>query len=201
LYHAVFVRQQGVILRGRNDAHEDGCPAEFLPGAVEALEQLTGAGLYVLVMISRVRVRSWAGAGHISLQAWSPILQAVDADRGRIEAVCCDKGLAERRGHRPTTDVERIWPIAHERGIDLSTSYFVGNHLSDLEAGRLVGCRERYLVLTGHGRQELARCWLHGEQGFRIVFDLKAAAGDILLRERGPIAQAAPAATREVIVR
>jgi hypothetical protein len=66
---------------------------------------------------------------------------------------------------------------------------------------RLKGCRERYLVLTGRGRQELARCWLHGEQGFRVAFDLKAAAEGILRREQGAVVLPVPATARGLSTR
>ena len=68
-------------------------------------------------------------------------------------------------------------------------------------SGRLMGCWERYLVLTGRGRQELARYWLRGEQVFRVAFDLKAAAEGIVRREQGSVVLPVPAIARGLSTR
>jgi len=77
---------------------------------------------------------------------------------------------------------ELLRSAAREPGVELAQSYLVGDAAFDVEVGRLAGCRDRYDVLTGRGRQELARCWLRGERDFHVAFDLRAAADTILLR-------------------
>jgi histidinol phosphatase-like enzyme len=67
-------------------------------------------------------------------------------------------------------------------GLDLSQSYLIGDAETDMQAGQAAGC-ERYMVLTGRGRRQLVRCWLHGEQGFTVVSDLGSAVDAILRRE------------------
>ncbi len=201
MYHAVFVRQEGVILRARSDAREEGYLPEFLPGAKQALKSLADSGLCVVVMVPQPHASQWTEAGHTPAGACSYIAEAVGADRDQIDCVHWEVASSGRRGAWRGGDIELLWPAARERGIDPSMSYFVGDTVSDMEVGRLMGCRERYLVLTGRGRHELARCWLHGEQGFRVAFDLKAAAGEILLREQGPIAQPVPSTLREITTR
>jgi D-glycero-D-manno-heptose 1,7-bisphosphate phosphatase len=47
-----------------------------------------------------------------------------------------------------------ILRAAQEHNIDLSTSYFIGDKISDMEAGKAAGCHP-ILVLTGHGRDEV----------------------------------------------
>ena len=61
-------------------------------------------------------------------------------------------------------------------GFDPRESWMVGDHGSDLRLGRAVGART-ILVLTGHGREELAAG--AGEHADRVVADLGEAAAVI----------------------
>lgn len=46
-----------------------------------------------------------------------------------------------------------LWHAAGQYGIDLSTSFTVGDHPSDVELARRAGARSGVLLLTGHGYQ------------------------------------------------
>jgi D-glycero-D-manno-heptose 1,7-bisphosphate phosphatase len=73
---------------------------------------------------------------------------------------------------------------AEEMGIDLDTSYVVGDTIKDVLAGHTVGA-VTVLVLTGYGRGEME---LHGagwpKRPQHVAEDLRAAVSWILDRER-----------------
>jgi D-glycero-D-manno-heptose 1,7-bisphosphate phosphatase len=201
VYHAVFIQQEGVILRARSDA-AGGCEEpQFLPGALDALTQLVSSGLCVVVMSRQPHATQPSAALQMSGRSYMHIREAMGAEQTgvdwiRWQAECAGKELGCRQ---PGAELLRL--AARELGIGLFQSYLVGDVASDVEAGRLAGCRGSYLVLTGRGRKELARCWLHGERDFRVVFDLKAATDAILLREQGVVGQPVPVLLGEMAVR
>ena len=70
-----------------------------------------------------------------------------------------------------------------EMGIDLESSYLVGDHLRDIEAGNAVGATT-VLVLTGHGRDQLDRDDPAESPPTHVAADLHSAVEWILERDR-----------------
>jgi D-glycero-D-manno-heptose 1,7-bisphosphate phosphatase len=64
----------------------------------------------------------------------------------------------------------------HDHEIDLTGSFVVGDHPSDIELAHAVGAKGIY-VLTGHGMKHRAELWVPGT----IVADIGAAA-ELILR-------------------
>jgi D-glycero-D-manno-heptose 1,7-bisphosphate phosphatase len=71
---------------------------------------------------------------------------------------------------------------AREHGIDLSRSYFIGDSITDVQAGRRAGCR---IVLLAHMKCDL--CSLMAKRGVKpdyLAKDLRSAIRWILRKER-----------------
>ena len=71
---------------------------------------------------------------------------------------------------------------ASKFGVDLTSSYMVGDHLSDVECGQRVGA-QAILLLTGHGREQLERMASLPVPPSHIAEDLFEAVEWILDRE------------------
>jgi len=194
--HAVFIDQDGVILRARSDGAEGCEEPQFLPGALDALAQLVASELCVVVMVGQPHTDRRAVSAQMAERARRYIVEAIGGREGPIDYVYWDADCAGERVACREPGAEQLRSAARELGVDLSQSYLIGDAASDVEAGRRAGCRDRYLVLTGRGRRELARCWLRGERDFHVAFDLKAAAGAILLQEQSAARQPATALLR-----
>lgn len=67
---------------------------------------------------------------------------------------------------------------AQEHDIDLSSSYMVGDKISDIEAGKKAGCCP-ILVLTGHGKDEV----LAKDNSCRVANDLLDAVNTYIVRK------------------
>ncbi|HUT19576.1 MAG TPA: HAD hydrolase-like protein [Anaerolineae bacterium] len=197
MYHAVFIDQDGVILGARSDGAE-GCEApQFLPGALDALAQLVASELCVVVMVGQPHTDRRTVPAQMAERAHRYIVEAIGGgEEGRVDYVYWDADCAGERVACREPGAELLRSAARELGVDLSQSYLIGDAALDVRVGRLAGCRDRYLVLTGRGRQELARCWLRGERGFHVAFDLKAAADAILLQEQSAVRQPVTALLR-----
>jgi D-glycero-D-manno-heptose 1,7-bisphosphate phosphatase len=124
---------------------------QLLPGVGEALASLRRAG-FALVVVSN---QSGVGRGIIALEAMTRI-------HSRMEELLAPFGVQidaySLCFHRPDDDCECRKPKpkliidgALAVGAELSTSYMVGDKLSDLHAGRAAGCLASVLVRTGYG--------------------------------------------------
>lgn len=148
----------------------------LIPGAIDALRELQQLGLGLLVLTNQSPI----GRG---------LMTKTELDRihARLGELLAEGGVAldgiESCPHRPeagcacrkpgTRMVERA---AARLGFDPAGSWIVGDHGSDLLLGRAVGART-ILVLTGHGREELAAGV--GEHADHVVADLGEAAAVI----------------------
>jgi D-glycero-D-manno-heptose 1,7-bisphosphate phosphatase len=124
----------------------------LIPGVAEAIRLLNDAGMLVIVVSNQ----SGVGRGYFSTATLEAIHQQLAkqlATHGaRVDAIYyCP--------HQPSEGCECRKPkagmlvrAAQEHGIDMRRSFMVGDKVSDLDAGRQVGCRA-VLVLTGYGER------------------------------------------------
>lgn len=151
---AVFLDRDGTLIEERNYLHR---PEEvaFFPGAIVALQRLARAG-YRLVMVTN---QSGVGRGYFTMQD-------VDRVHEHIANLLAPHGVAFARcyvapeapdqpseGRKPSPKF--LFDARDSLGIDLSSSYMIGDKLIDLECGWNAGVRESILVATGYGREVL----------------------------------------------
>ncbi len=176
---AVFIDRDGVICRNRNDHVKSWDEFVFLPGALEALAWLARLDLYIIVITNQAIINRHIVPVEVVEDVHARMVRAVEAAGGRIDRVmyCPHRPDEHCPCRKPQPGL--LLMAAEELGLDLSRSHLIGDAETDMQAGRAAGCR-RYLVLTGRGWQQLIRCWLHGERGFTVVWDLGAAVNAIL---------------------
>jgi D-glycero-D-manno-heptose 1,7-bisphosphate phosphatase len=185
LKRAVFLDRDGTINVEKEYLHriED---FEFLPGAPQAIRRLNEAGLLVLVVTNQ----SGIGRGYYSAEEVETLhghLQSqLNALGARIDGFyLCPHHPTEGVGdYRVACDCRKGEPglllrAAEDFGIDLASSWMVGDKAADIEAGVRAGCRP-ILVLTGYGRRE--RPVLAGG-GVAVCEDLMAAT-DLILADK-----------------
>lgn len=156
LRRAAFLDRDGTLIRDR-DYLSDPAGVELIPGTVEGLRALRGAGLALVVVTNQ-----------------SGIARALytEDDYHRV-AARLDELL---EGHGVLPDLTLFCPhhpeyggpcpcrkpdtgmherAARELGLDPRRSFFVGDKVADVEAGRRMG-GQGVLVLTGYGRESRA---------------------------------------------
>lgn len=141
LKSAVFLDRDGVICRERADYVKSVEEFEFLPGALDAVRILTSLRLPIVVITNQ----SLVGRGIVSdaklRQIHRHMVSAISRHGGEITGVLyCP--------HRPTDGCgcrkpkPGLFDKASKRfGILVQGSWFIGNQLTDEEAGKSVGCR------------------------------------------------------------
>jgi D-glycero-D-manno-heptose 1,7-bisphosphate phosphatase len=127
----------------------------LIPGAAGALRELRELGLGVVVVTNQSPIaRGWLTPAQLeSIHArLSDLLRAEGAtvDGYYTCPHAPDDGCACRK---PGTAL--ALRAAAEHGFDPAEAFVVGDHRVDVEMGRALGART-ILVLTGHGREELA---------------------------------------------
>jgi D-glycero-D-manno-heptose 1,7-bisphosphate phosphatase len=178
---ATFLDRDGV-LNVNLDAHVRRWDEfAFLPGAIESVRRLHEAGWPIVVVTNQAAI----GRGHTTAAEVADIhdrmCAAIESGGGQITRVLhCP--------HRPDDDCECRKPrpgmllrAASDLQLDLARSYFVGDHLTDVEAAIAAGCRP-ILVRSGRGAA-IASDAVARFEGLPVVDDVVAAV-DLILRER-----------------
>ncbi|MGE5460447.1 MAG: D-glycero-alpha-D-manno-heptose-1,7-bisphosphate 7-phosphatase [Solirubrobacterales bacterium] len=127
----------------------------LIPGAADALRELRALGLGVVVVTNQSPIaRGWLTPAQL------------ESIHDRLSELLRDDGATVDGyytcPHEPDDGCECRKPgtalamrAAAEHGFDPAEAFVVGDHRVDVEMGRRLGART-ILVLTGHGREELA---------------------------------------------
>ncbi len=178
---AVFVDRDGVINLNRDDDVKRLEEFAFIPKAIQALVELSRAGLQTIVISNQPSIAEGKTTREEVEQIHRVLVEAVISAGGRIEDVYyCPHAQTEAcecRKPKPGLLVQ----AAKQHDLDLARSFLVGDQMTDIEAGKNVGC---YTILVRSG---LGERWLRSRNEWhtapdRIVSDLSEAVGVILSR-------------------
>lgn len=176
---AVFVDRDGVICHNRADHVKSWDEFVFLPGAVDALAQLSRAGFYVVVVTNQAVINRGIISAETVHEIHRRMTQAVERAGGWIaQTLYCPHRPDEQCACRKPAP-GMILTAARALDVDLPLSYMVGDAATDVSAGLAAGCGRCYLVLTGRGLRQ----WTHSpsvDQRTRVVLDLQGAVQAIL---------------------
>lgn len=174
---AVFLDRDGVINRsiirdGKPFAPVNASEFELLPGVAGALQRLRDSGFLNIVVTNQPDLatgkqrREDLDALHERLKAEL----AIDAIRvcGHVEADAC-------ACRKPKPGL--ILDAAREFGIELGTSYMVGDRWRDVAAGQQAGCRTCFFIDYGYAEKR-------PEQPFVVVKSLENSV-QYMLADRG----------------
>jgi D-glycero-D-manno-heptose 1,7-bisphosphate phosphatase len=151
---AVFLDRDGTLNVEKGYVHRSQ-DWEWIPGAAAALRRFNRMGFKVVVVSNQ----SGVARGYFSVEEVERFQRWIArecARRGaRVDAFYfCPHGPDDRCSCRkPKPGMLRR--AAREMKLDLSRSWMVGDHASDVGAARAAGVAPIF-VLTGHGREERA---------------------------------------------
>lgn len=151
---AVFLDRDGVLNVNRSDHVKGWEEFEFLPGAIEAMRQLTRLRVPLVVVTNQAAI----GRRLVPRERVDEIHRRMGAELRRAGArlddvCCCPHDPRDGCGCRkPAPGL--LLDAASRLSLDLSRSIFIGDAESDIAAGLRAGCRT-ILVLTGRGQAAL----------------------------------------------
>ena len=175
----IFVDRDGVINENRSDYVKSWSEFRFLPGSREAIASLTKAGHRIIVCTNQAGVAQ----GLISIDTMEDIHRRMQAEirelGGVVERVyCCTHGKdanCDCRKPRPGM----LLRASRELDLDLSDAIFIGDSITDMQAGLAAGVRAM-LVLTGLGMEHFRLYCQQRERPFLVALNLKHAVDAIL---------------------
>jgi D-glycero-D-manno-heptose 1,7-bisphosphate phosphatase len=124
----------------------------LIPGAAEAIRLLNDAGILVIVISNQAGVgRSYFSAATVEA-IHRQLAKQLAVHGARVDAIfyCPHHPSEGCECRKPKTGMLLQATRRHE--LDMRRAFVVGDKVSDLDAGRRVGCRT-VLVLTGYGEQ------------------------------------------------
>lgn len=171
---AVFIDRDGVINENRSDYVKSWDEFILLPGVIRPLRKLA-RNHHAVVIVSN---QSAIGRGIVSRSRVDDIndrmLDVIHAVGGRVDGVYyCPHHpdeVCECRKPRPGLFLQ----AAQQLGLDLESSFIIGDALSDVQAALEVGSVP-ILVLTGRGKEELPKLRAAGYTDIPVVDDLDQA--------------------------
>jgi D-glycero-D-manno-heptose 1,7-bisphosphate phosphatase len=144
-HRAVFLDRDGVLNRG---FVRDGKPyppdslaeLEILPGVARSLARLRGAGFLNIVVTNQPDVGSGKQRLEVVEAIHADLLQKLHIDEVKM-CLHTDADGCECRKPRPGM----LLQAARERGIDLPSSFLVGDRWRDVGAAHAAGCKALFI--------------------------------------------------------
>jgi len=162
----------------------------LLPNSSAAIRSANDAGFQTVVVTNQAGVARGYFAESLVDEVHDRVRELLAQDGARLDGIyyCPHHPDVGPPAYRKACTCRKPRPGMLERardemGIDLATSYMIGDSIKDLEAGHRAGTTT-VLVLTGYGKGELA----HQSHGWpvrpdHVAVDLLAATRWILERE------------------
>lgn len=150
-HKAIFLDRDGVINEDSGYVYkiED---FKILPGVIDGLKRLRDFSLFI------VTNQSGIGRGYYSVDDFHKFNNHLLDELNRHEIMIEKTYFCP---HHPDVmcdcrkpNVKSVMDAVKNYDIDLSKSWVVGDHVSDIELGKNAGCKTVYL-LTGHGKKHL----------------------------------------------
>jgi D-glycero-D-manno-heptose 1,7-bisphosphate phosphatase len=180
---AVFLDRDGVINENRADyiLHPD--QIEYVPRVFQGLALLATAQLPCYVVTNQAAV----GRGLLSEVGLAAIHEYIAAQvrksGGNLAGFYYCPHLAEERCACRKPRIGMFEQAAKEHCITLSRSYYIGDALTDIQAGQAAGCTT-ILVSTGRGCCQLLDEEARRLRGFYVARNLEQAAAWIIKSEQ-----------------
>lgn len=180
---AVFLDRDGVINENRPDHVKSWHEFQFVPGALDALRALREAGWRVVVVTNQAIVHRNVVAREVVDDINQRMRETVEWHGGRIDAVlyCPHKPEEGCACRKPRPGL--LLQAAAQFNLPLDQCYLVGDALTDIQAGRAVGCRS-IMVRTGRGAQQSPSTQPLALRPHQIAADLSGAVVWMIRAER-----------------
>ena len=175
---AVFLDRDGVLIEEREYLHRVE-EVVFTPGTVAGLKRLADAGFQLLIVTNQ----SGVGRGYFTMtdveKVHAHILGEFQRHGISIRKIYVAPEAPDQPSRARKPSPQFLFDARDEFGIDLASSFIVGDKWIDLECGWNAGVRKSILVRTGYGQKTERK---HAAEINRavVVDDLSAAASWIL---------------------
>jgi len=175
----IFLDRDGVINENRSDYVKNWSEFRFLPGSREAIAKLTRAGHRIVVCSNQAGVAKGCIAPETVEDIHRRMLAEIQGARGIVEKVYYCPHSRDANCHCRKPRPGMLLRARDELGIDLSDAVFIGDSMTDVQAGLAAGVHS-ILVLTGLGIEQFRNHHQEADGPFRVTLNLRHAAEIVL---------------------
>ena len=178
---AIFLDRDGVIIENRDAYVRSWDDVSIYPQALQALAAFRNAPFYFVIVTNQSAV----GRGIISQQEAEAIntqlVKEITLAGGRIDAVfmCPHAPAAGCQCRKPEPGLFHL--AAQKLSVDINNSIMVGDALTDLVAAQNAKIKQRVLVRTGRGEQQLKLAEAQSIAPYMVYASLLDALNNLLL--------------------
>lgn len=180
---AIFLDRDGVLNVNRKNYVKTLDELIMLENALTAMPLLKDSGFKIIIVTNQSGVDKGIFSREIADTVNNAVVSAIEEAGGRIDAVyyCPHDYLVFNCDCRKPAP-GMILTAAQDHDIDLSTSYLIGDSLTDLQAGRNAGipAENTFLLRTGRGIPQLTLPEAKTMPLFEVFDDLLSATQHIL---------------------
>jgi len=154
----IFLDRDGVINQDRDDYVKEWAEFEFIPGSLEAIKELTEHGFRPIVITNQSAINRNMMTRKGLEDIFENMKNAVAAYGGWIEDIFYCPHVPEDGCDCRKPEPGLLYQARDAYGIDLATTYMIGDNLKDMQCARAAGCGKAVLVRTGHGKETERVC-------------------------------------------
>ena len=147
---AVFLDRDGTLIVEKNYLHK---PEDVMifPGVGDALKQLQDAGFKLFIVSNQAGV----GRGYFTMADVDSVHRYLTGELARsgvrFEKIYVAPEAPGQPSHGRKPSPQFLFDARDEFGLNLASSYIIGDKLIDLECGWNAGVKKSVLVRTGYG--------------------------------------------------
>ena len=149
---AIFLDRDGTLIVETGYLSEPE-KVELIPGAGEAVRRLTKGGFELFIVTNQAGI----GRGYYTEEQMHAVNERVAEEFAKFGVAFRKIYFAPEAPDQPSRNrkpsPQMLLDARDEFGIDLATSYMVGDKVSDIECGWNAGVKCSVLVRTGYGRK------------------------------------------------
>jgi D-glycero-D-manno-heptose 1,7-bisphosphate phosphatase len=155
MHPAIFLDRDGVLIENRSDYVRNWSQVEIIPEAIRALSLRTARNYKIVIVTNQSAV----GRGLLSLENAHEInrrlVHLIGQHGGQVDGVylCPHKPDDGCFCRKPMPGL--LLQAARELSLDLRRSWMIGDAWSDVQAGQRADVRQKILLKTGRGRDQL----------------------------------------------
>ncbi|NHJ19906.1 MAG: HAD family hydrolase [Candidatus Lokiarchaeota archaeon] len=177
---AIILDRDGVLIEDRNYSYkiED---LELLPGVIEGLKELQND--FILFIVTN---QSGIGRGYYTVEDFfnynNHLVSILNENNIKIENTFYCPHVKEDYCDCRKPKPKFLNEIAVKWDVDLTSSWMIGDHPSDIQFGINGGCKTVYMV-TGHGEKHLSDLKSNGIEANLVCANFLDAAIKILKKQ------------------
>ena len=178
---AIILDRDGVLIEDKDYSYkiED---LEILPGVIKGLKQLQSKFIFFIVTN-----QAGIGKGYYTVEDFHKyneyLISILNENNIKIEKTFFCPHMKEDNCECRKPNPKYLNEIADQWDVDMSSSWMLGDHPSDIQFGINGGCKTVYMV-TGHGEKHLHDLEVKGIKPTSMHSTFLEATKDIMEREK-----------------